>query len=300
MYVIHPKFVQDGDWAPIPPTSPLATHGVLLVMEGQAPAVSFAQNIWFDAAFETFSSIGEAAKFLRSKAKLWTYFPTACHRRASLIADQLKVLAVKPRVFPTADKLHAPAAFTLVDEHTLLYAPKTQSPFPHGKPHFVENKMDPPSRAYLKLWEALTLARELPTSSDVCLDLGASPGGWSWVLRQLGAEVVAIDRSPLAEGLMKDPKVRFIQGNAFSLTPGDLPEATWLVSDIICYPSKLLELVSLWISQRPDLKMICTIKLQAEMPAELIQSFSALPNTKILHLYHNKHELTWFYNLPMF
>lgn len=281
------------------PHAPLATHGPLLVMEGGAPEVLFAQNVWHDAAYETFSSISQAAKFLRSKSKLWTYVPTACHRRATLIADQLKILALKPRIFPPVEKLQSPAAFTLVDEHTLLYATKTQSPFPGGKPNFVENKLAPPSRAYLKLWEALTLAGLMPTIDDVCIDLGASPGGWTWVLRQLGAQVVAMDRSPLAEALMQDPLVRFIQGNAFSLPPEDFPTATWLVSDVICYPDKLLELVSQWIAKRPDLKMICTIKLQAEAPAEVIKSFSELPHSKIRHLYHNKHELTWFYNIPL-
>ena len=60
----------------------------------------------------------------------------------------------------------------------------------------------PPNRAYLKLWEALTLAANMPDGrmprpGELCLDLGSSPGGWSWVLQKLGARVISVDKAPL-------------------------------------------------------------------------------------------------------
>ena len=60
----------------------------------------------------------------------------------------------------------------------------------------------PPNRAYLKLWEALTLLGRRPGPGELCLDLGASPGGWTWVLAKLGARVIAVDKAPL------DPRSR--------------------------------------------------------------------------------------------
>ena len=86
----------------------------------------------------------------------------------------------KPLVFG----MPAPAAplgsWTLLDAGTLLASPHCTSPFPNGEVHFVEDRAGPPSRAYLKLWEALTLIGRRPQPGETCLDLGSSPGGWSW------------------------------------------------------------------------------------------------------------------------
>jgi integrase len=54
----------------------------------------------------------------------------------------------------------------------------------------VKNGTPKPSRAYLKLWELFTLIGEHPRPGELCLDLGSSPGGWTWVLQRLGARVV--------------------------------------------------------------------------------------------------------------
>ena len=61
-----------------------------------------------------------------------------------------------------------------------------------GEYEFQEDKTSPPSRAYLKLWELFTRLGHWPRSGERVLDLGASPGGWTFVLaNQLGANVVA-------------------------------------------------------------------------------------------------------------
>jgi len=81
----------------------------------------------------------------------------------------------------------------------------------------VEDKEGPPSRAYLKLQEALTLARRWPQRGDRCLDAGACPGGWTWVLANLGAQVTAVDRSPLEDRIMARPEVNFIKQRRFHI-----------------------------------------------------------------------------------
>ena len=38
--------------------------------------------------------------------------------------------------------------------------------------------------------------------------------------------------------------------------------------------------------------MICTIKMQGQIDWKLIEQFEAIPNSRIVHLNYNKHELT--------
>jgi 23S rRNA (cytidine2498-2'-O)-methyltransferase len=41
--------------------------------------------------------------------------------------------------------------------------------------------------------------------------------------------------------------------------------------------------------------MICTIKMQGEIDWELVSKFANIPNSKVVHLCYNKHELTWMH-----
>jgi len=120
--------------------------------------------------------------------------------------------------------------------------------------------VDPPSRAYLKLQEALVRSRRWPQAGEHCLDAGASPGGWTWVLTLLGARVTAIDRSPLDERLMQDPLVTYINHDAFTLNPGELGPVDWLLSDVICYPPRLYGWIEKWLASGLAKNYICTNK----------------------------------------
>ena len=82
-----------------------------------------------------------------------------------------------------------------------------------------------------KLLESFLLMDAQPQPREVCVDLGACPGGWTAALRrQCGASVTAVDRQPLAPALMADESVNFVQGDAFSFEPGS-GGADWMVSD---------------------------------------------------------------------
>ncbi len=88
-------------------------------------------------------------------------------------------------------------------------ASKSLSPRPNGEWNFNEDKINPPSRAYLKLWEFFTRFQIFPDKNDICLDLGACPGGWTWVLSGLAKQVIAYDKSPLDARVMALPNVVF-------------------------------------------------------------------------------------------
>ncbi|MEZ5225733.1 MAG: SAM-dependent methyltransferase [Acidimicrobiales bacterium] len=179
-------------------------------------------------------------------------------------------------------------------EPTLLLAAATCSdPFPNGAPRIDEQRVGPPSRAYLKLWEALARARRWPQAGEHCLDLGASPGGWTWLLAQTGAAVTAVDKAPLADDVARHPNVQWVQGSAFALEPRDQPVVDWLFSDIICYPGRLLQLVQRWIDAGAARNIVCTIKFQGATDHGVVADFAAIEGATVRHLHHNKHELTF-------
>lgn len=250
-----------------------------------------------------FDSIGEVASVLKSMQRNWAPYQYTLFRRAALIQEKLPYINLKARSFPCSIPNTPMGLYTLIDKQTMIASAVTSSPFPAGAVQFVEDHDNPPSRAYLKLQESLTFANavlgvELPKSGDKCFEAGACPGGWTWVLRKLGADVLAVDRTELAPSLMGDPHVKFRAHDAFTLAPdavcGELgcSEIDWLFSDVICYPARLLEWIEKWRMSGKVRNMICTIKMQGAVDWNLMNRFADIPNARIVHLNYNKHELT--------
>jgi 23S rRNA (cytidine2498-2'-O)-methyltransferase len=173
-------------------------------------------------------------------------------------------------------------------------SPRCSSPFPNGELQFVEDHAAPPSRAYLKLWDLFTISGKKPTPGELCLDLGSSPGGWTWVLSQLGARVISVDKAPLAPSVAKLPRVRYVQSSAFALDPANHEPVDWLFSDVICYPGRLLEHVERWLQAGKAQNLVCTLKFQATTDHDVARRFASIPGSQLAHLHHNKHELTWW------
>ena len=247
-----------------------------------------------------FQSIGDCANALRSVQRNWAPYQFTCFRRAALIQEKLPYVNLKPRSFPVSIPQMPMGLWTLLDEKTALCSAETNSFLPAGDLRFVEDRENPPSRAYLKLQESLTVmhlltGEPLPSAASRCFEAGASPGGWTWVLTKLGAAVHAVDRSPLAPDLMENPLVRFTVHDAFTLPPEAIGECDWILSDVICYPERLYEWVMRLLQCGVGANMICTIKMQGKTDWLLIQKFAALPNSRVVHLNYNKHELTWIH-----
>jgi len=320
--------------------------GDLVYREGPAPTAYWHQNALLRPFVAEFASIKEAADILRGIQRNWAHYPVAAFRRAELIRERLPYVNDKPKAFPWRVPTAPMGMWSLLDERTLFASPATSSPFPAGKPNFLEDHENPPSRAYLKMYEALTWADWLFRKSDErlkagecatgtksptaapkasetppsgqgspihanlepgadrpdtilpgpgsrCVDAGACPGGWTWVLDLLGANVTAIDRSELAPGLMAKPNIRFMKHDAFTLKPEDFGPTDWVCSDVICYPPRLLEWVEKWLQSGLCANFICTIKMQGAADHETTKRFAEIPGSSIVHLGANKHELTW-------
>lgn len=258
----------------------------------------WAQNIWKNPKIIPIDSINDAAKKLESNQRNWCLYSFTLHRRAKLIEEKLNSRKPKLLTFPASLSGDPLGSWCLLDENTILASADCTSPFPNGKPSFIEDKNGPPNRAYLKLYEALTLAEKTPKTREFCIDIGGSPGGWAWVIQKCGAEVLSIDRSPLDEKISKLKGVSFKKRDAFSLLPEEFEKegrsVDWFFSDVICYPEKLYDWLLVWINSGICKNFICTIKLKSESRQDIIKKFSAIPNSKVVHLFHNKNELTYF------
>ena len=106
--------------------------------------------------------------------------------------------------------------------------------------------------------------------------------------------MIAYDRAFLDVSLQEDPNIEFFEGDCFKVKPADHPEAQWIFSDVVAYPGKVLPFVRSYVQECPDKNFVFTIKFQGKGHYEVIQNFAAIPGSAIIHLSHNKHELTWY------
>lgn len=107
----------------------------------------------------------------------------------------------------------------------------------------------------------------------LCLDVGASTGGFSDCLLQAGARrVVAVDvgYGQLAASLRADPRVRVLERtNARLLAPGDVPEGVRLVTVDVSFISARLLLPALR-EVAPTADLLVMVKPQFEVGREQV------------------------------
>mmetsp|Transcript_2858 Transcript_2858/g.5352 ORF Transcript_2858/g.5352 Transcript_2858/m.5352 type:complete len:550 (-) Transcript_2858:3461-5110(-) len=166
----------------------------------------------------------------------------------------------------------------------------------------IEEKM--PSSAYRKLMEALECMAIMPSSSAFVVDLGASPGGWTAVMRRLGCYVVAVDRSDIDPKLMADNCVTYVKGDAFTYSP-PIPESDegqgecWMISDVIAYPDRITELLGRWCQMDWASYLVVTMKFQGDAPAldevdcaiDIVKRYNY--DCRVKHFFNNKNEVTF-------
>ena len=92
---------------------------------------------------------------------------------AALLAEKLPPLRPKPRAFPFEVPASPMGGWTLWERDLMLASAACTSPFANGEVTFEEDKLGPPSRAYRKVWEALTVLGHHPQPGERCVDLGA-------------------------------------------------------------------------------------------------------------------------------
>ncbi len=156
-----------------------------------------------------------------------------------------------------------------------------------------------PSRSYLKVEEAYTVFKKYPIAGDTVVDLGAAPGGWSYSAFKKGASVIAIDNGPLKGGAKDIPQITHLTMDAFKYTPRDLKKSVWLFCDMVIEPKHTLNLLQKWIDNRWCNHFIVNLKFGWTDPIQLINELrtneslnKSLSYFKIIHLYHDREEIT--------
>lgn len=236
-------------------------------------------------------------------------------QRCDLIASAVRELLAKRRRHLLRALRTTPGAFGEFESlvQLMLVSPErgylsiAPTPLPFEQRHVLsafpagqvvpEPDKQAPSRAYLKLLESEARLGRRISARETCVDLGASPGGWTYVAAARGARVTAVDRSELRDDLMRAKNVRFERADAFRFEPPGAVD--WLICDVIAAASRSTELLLRWLENGWCRRFIVTIKLSDDDRAQAIERLKReLPRYSseffLLRLCHNKKEICAF------
>jgi 23S rRNA (cytidine2498-2'-O)-methyltransferase len=174
------------------------------------------------------------------------------------------------------------------------------SSFPAGMPT-IASDLEAPARAFAKLSEALQRMGRGIKTGEACVDLGASPGSWTWVALQQHGHVTAVDRSPLRADLMRSSHVRFVKGDAFAFEPSQTVD--WLLCDVAAFPERTLDLLRHWLEQRWCRNFVVTTKFRGSEGYHLLPNYKDMLRAsgyeyQLRRLNANKNEMTSMGYLP--
>jgi 23S rRNA (cytidine2498-2'-O)-methyltransferase len=225
--------------------------------------------------------------------------------------------ALRPALRKAGKLTPAPDA-TLPRLHVVFFAgdhvalgvtdPRHSSPWPQGIPR-LKLHHDAPSRSALKLEEALSTlltdeerARWLKPGMKAA-DLGAAPGGWSWVLARQGIHVTAIDNGPLADTAHATGLIRHLRADGFSWLPQQ--PLDWMVCDMVEQPKRVAARMAQWFAGGWCRRAIFNLKLPMKKRYPEVQAnmadFERLcaqagidVQWRARQLYHDREEITVF------
>jgi len=164
-----------------------------------------------------------------------------------------------------------------------------------------------PSRSTLKLEEAWHHfiprtewdARLSPGMTAV--DLGASPGGWTWQLVNRHMRVIAVDNGPMDSGLMESGLVEHQRVDGFAFKPRK--SVDWMVCDIVEKPARNAALLETWIGEGLCREAVVNLKLPMkqryaevtrllERITEQLERRGVKFSLACKQLYHDREEVT--------
>jgi 23S rRNA (cytidine2498-2'-O)-methyltransferase len=122
---------------------------------------------------------------------------------------------------------------------------RLHSRFPGGRPP-IELPAEAPSRAYLKIEEAIAQFEIPMKTGDTAVEVGSSPGGASYALIQRGLQVAGIDTGAMDPFFAKLPREKFIliRKGVSAVERRELPVSVqWLLLDMNVAPRTAIKSV---------------------------------------------------------
>lgn len=160
----------------------------------------------------------------------------------------------------------------------------------------MKRTSEAPSRAAMKLDEALDWLGVSPGKGDLCADLGSAPGGWTRRLAERGARVWSVDPAHLAPDVAKYPRVKHFFESAFDFTP-EVP-VDWLFCDMAWRPLEVAQLLGKWARKGLASQLVANIKLpmKDKLPTLFRVRHSleegGWKQLRMRQLYHDRDEVT--------
>ena len=203
---------------------------------------------------------------------------------------------------PRLPRLHV---CLLAGDHLLLARGDTVdgAPWPLGIPR-LRLHADAPSRSALKLEEALLSLLD-ERERDVLLkpgmraaDLGAAPGGWTWVLARHHVHVTAVDNGPLQPALLDTGLVRHLREDGFHWSPERTLD--WMVCDMVEQPRRVAARMAEWFRNDWCRHAVFNLKLpmkkrwqEVQLCLDLFVEQADRPlDVRARQLYHDREEIT--------
>jgi len=183
--------------------------------------------------------------------------------------------------------------------------PRDSAPWPMGVPR-LRMHADAPSRSALKLEEALIVLLSAEERARLlregmrAADLGAAPGGWTWVLTRHKLQVTAIDNGPLRAHVMDSGLVQHLRADGFSWHPNK--PLDWMVCDMVEQPSRVAARMAEWFREGWCRHAIFNLKLpmkkrwqETRLCLDRFATQAGKPLTiRAKQLYHDREEITVF------
>jgi len=195
----------------------------------------------------------------------------------------------------------------LAGDHLLLASghPRDSAPWPQGIPR-LKLHADAPSRSALKLEEALLVLLDEDERGRLlqpgmrAADLGAAPGGWTWVLARNGLHVTAIDNGPLRPHLFDTGRVEHLRADGFHWQP-PVP-LDWMVCDMVEQPRRVAARMATWLREGWCRHAIFNLKLpmkkrwaETRLCLDLFAEQAERPlQLRARQLFHDREEITVF------
>ena len=219
-------------------------------------------------------------------------------RKAGLMTDKEN---------PKLPRLHV--VFVDGDHAFLCIAdPRDSSPWPLGIPR-LKLLSDAPSRSALKLEEALLTLLDgeereaLLKAGMTAAELGAAPGGWTWILTRHHLRVTSVDNGPLRQNVMDSGLVEHLRADGFQWKPSQ--PLDWMVCDMVEQPRRVAERMATWFREGWCRHAVFNLKLPMKKRYdEVVRCRAAITDDlsrrgvrahlALRQLYHDREEVTGY------